>query len=109
MAGPSKTMRVSDEVVLYEYVVYSPTSESGYGSDSEIKEKMSSCGEQSVSSDEEESVSDSSVQHGVWAKSGAERPHFPLTGKPGINVYLEDPSNPLEYFGLFRTPEGSTR
>jgi hypothetical protein len=25
-------------------------------------------------------------------------------GKPGINVDLEDSSNPLEYFGLFCTP-----
>jgi hypothetical protein len=44
-------------------------------------------------SDEEENVSDySSMQHGIWAKSDAERPRFPLTGKPGINADLEDPS-----------------
>jgi hypothetical protein len=45
------------------------------------------------------------MQHGIWAKSGAERPHFPYTGKPGINVDLEDFSNALEYFEWFCTPE----
>jgi hypothetical protein len=39
----------------------------------------------------------------TWAKPGAERPRFPFTGKPGINVDLEDPSNPLEYLELFHT------
>jgi hypothetical protein len=68
--------------------------------------KISSCGEQSVSSDEEENVSDSSsMQHDVWARSGAERQCFPFTGKPGINTELEDASNPLKYFQLFCTPE----
>jgi hypothetical protein len=43
--------------------------------------------------------------HGMWAKSGAEWPHFPFTGNPGINVDLEDSSNPLEYLDLFCTPE----
>jgi hypothetical protein len=44
-----------------------------------------------VSSDEEENVNDnSSMQHGIWAKSGAGWPHFPFIGKPGINVDLED-------------------
>jgi hypothetical protein len=47
----------------------------------------------------------SSVQHGIWAKSGGEWPCFPYTGKPGINVDLEDLSNPLEYFKMFCTPE----
>jgi hypothetical protein len=68
--------------------------------------KISSCGEQSVSSDEEADVYDnSSMQHGIWAKSGAERPRFPFSGKPGINVDLEDRVNPLEYFELFCIPE----
>jgi hypothetical protein len=54
---------------------------------------------QSVGSDEEENVSDnSSMHHDIWAKSGAEWPHFLFTGKPGINVDLEDPLNPLDYF-----------
>jgi hypothetical protein len=30
------------------------------------------------------------MQHGIWAKTGAKY-NFPLTGKPGINVDLEDP------------------
>jgi hypothetical protein len=75
-------------------------------SDSEINVKMSSCVEQSGSSNEEGNVSDStSMQHGVWAKSGADWPHFPFTGKHGINFDLVDPSNPLEYFELFCAPE----
>jgi hypothetical protein len=56
-------------------------------------------GEQSVSSDEAQNVSDdSSMQPDVWANSGAERPHFPFTGKPGIDIDLEDPSNPPGIF-----------
>jgi hypothetical protein len=94
MAGPSKKMHVSDEEVLHEML-----QESEYSSDSEINVKISSWGEQSVSSDE------CSVQHGIWVKSGAKRPCFPFTGKPGIDVDLEDPSNPLEYSDLFCTPE----
>jgi hypothetical protein len=91
---------------LLQGIEYCDISESEYGSDSKISVKISSCGEQSVSSDEEENVSDkSSMQHGIWAKSSAERPHFPFTGKPGINVDLEDPSNPPAYFELFCTPE----
>jgi hypothetical protein len=59
-------------------------------------------GEQSVSSDEAGNVSDnSSMQPDVWANLGAERSHFLLTGKPGINVDLEDPSNLLEYLSSF--------
>jgi hypothetical protein len=102
-------MRVSDEEVLYELLQeneYSDIAESKYSSDSEINVKISSCSEQSVSSNEEENVGDnSSMQHGIWAKSGAEQPHFPFTGKPGINVDLEDPSNTLKYFELFCAPE----
>jgi hypothetical protein len=61
--------------------------------------KISSGGEQS---NEAENVSDnSSMQPDVWAISDAELPRFPFIGKPGINVDLEDPSNPLEYFELF--------
>jgi hypothetical protein len=67
---------------------------------------MLSGGEQSVSFYEEENVSDnSSMQPDIWENSGAERPRFPFTGKPGINVDLEDPNNPLEYFELFCTPD----
>jgi hypothetical protein len=63
-------------------------------------------GEQSVSSDKVENVSNNSgMQSDVWANSGAERPRFPFTGKPGINVDLEDPNNPLEYSELYCTPD----
>jgi hypothetical protein len=59
----------------------------------------------SVSSDEEENVNDNNgMQHGILAKSDDEWPHFPFIGKPGINVALEKPSNPLEYFELFYIP-----
>jgi hypothetical protein len=60
----------------------------------------------SVSCDEEKYVVTTVVlQHGIRGKSGAEQPRYPLTRKPGINVDLEDPSNPLEYYELFCTPE----
>jgi hypothetical protein len=45
------------------------------------------------------------MQHDIQAKSGAERPCFPFTGKSGLNIDLEDPSNPPDYFKLFYTPE----
>jgi hypothetical protein len=44
------------------------------------------------------------MQHCIWAKSGAEQPCLPFSGKPGKNVNLEDPINPLECF-KFCTPE----
>jgi hypothetical protein len=103
MAGPSKKMRGSDKV-LYELLQEdecSNVSESEYSRGSEINVKILSCGERSVSSDEEENVSDSSMQHDIWAKSVAEVPHFPFTGKPSINVDLEYPSNALEYLACF--------
>jgi hypothetical protein len=101
-------MHVSDEVSyeLLQENEYRDISESEYSCDSEINVKILSCSEQSISSDEEENVSDNSnMQHGIWAELGAEQPHFPFTGKPGINVDLEDPSNPLVYFELCCTPE----
>jgi hypothetical protein len=67
---------VCEEQVLYEPLQendHSYISETVYSSESEINMKISSWGEQSVSSDEEENVSDnSSMQHDMWAKSGAE-------------------------------------
>jgi hypothetical protein len=51
--------------------------------------------EQNFSSDEKENVGDNrSMQHGIRAKSGVEWPCLPFTGKPGINVDLEDPVTP---------------
>jgi hypothetical protein len=64
--------------------------------------KILSGGEQSVSSDQTENISNNnSLQPDVWANSGADRPRFSFTGKPGINVDLEDPSKPPEYFSRF--------
>jgi hypothetical protein len=100
MVGPSKMMHVSDDVVyeLLQENGYSGISKSEYSSDSEINVEISLGGGQSVSSDETENVSDnSSMQLDVGEISGTEQPHFPFTGKPGINVDLEDHSNPLEY------------
>jgi hypothetical protein len=45
------------------------------------------------------------MQHGIGVKAGAERPHYPLIGKPGMNVDLKDPRNPLKCFELFCIPE----
>jgi hypothetical protein len=62
--------------------------------------KILSCGEQDVSFDEEEKVSDNSrMQHGIWATT------FLFTSKTGINVDSESPRNTLEYFELFCIPE----
>jgi hypothetical protein len=36
--------------------------------------------------------------HEVWIKSDTEQSRFPFTGKPGINVDFDDPSNPLGIF-----------
>jgi hypothetical protein len=101
MAGPSKKMRVSDEV-LYELLQekeYSVIYENEYNSDSEINVKITSCVEQSVSSDEDENVSDNSnMQHSIWTMLGAEQPCLPFAGKPGINVDFEDPHEPPRIF-----------
>jgi hypothetical protein len=104
MAGPSKKVLVSDEVLykLFQENEYSVISETKYSNDSEINMNILSCGEQSVGYDKEDSASDSSsMQHGIWAKSGAEQPRLPFTGKPDINIDFEDLSNPLKYFELF--------
>jgi hypothetical protein len=45
------------------------------------------------------------MQPDVQANSEAKWPYFPFTGKPGINVDLKDPSNPLEYIESFCTPD----
>jgi hypothetical protein len=73
---------------------YNDISQSEYSNDSDINVKISSCGEQSENSEEENISDNSSMQHGIWAKSGAERLRFPFTGKHGRNFYLEVPSNP---------------
>jgi hypothetical protein len=108
MAGSSNKMHAGDEEVLYELLQEdecSDISESEYSCDNEINMNISSGGEQSVSSDEAENVSDNnSMQLDEWANSDAERPRFPFIGKPGINFDLEDPSNPLGYFELFFMP-----
>jgi hypothetical protein len=90
MGGPSEKMRVSDEVFVNCYKrMNTMIFQSEYSSGSEISMKISSRAEQSVGSDEAKNVSDnSSMQPDVWANLGAERPHFPFTGKPGINIDL---------------------
>jgi hypothetical protein len=74
------------------------------GSDTNVD--ISSGSEQRENSDDEGNANDiSDMQHDTWTSVGAERQHFPFSGKPGINVDLEDRNNPLEYFGLFITSE----
>jgi hypothetical protein len=41
----------------------------------------------------------------MLSRVGIERPLFTFSGKPSINVELEDQNNLLEYFKLFITPE----
>jgi hypothetical protein len=67
--------------------------------------KVLSGSERSDSSNDEAVNDDSGMQLGTWTKVGAERPRFPFSGKPGLNVDLEDQNSPLEYFELFITPE----
>jgi hypothetical protein len=45
------------------------------------------------------------MQHETWTKVGADLPHFPFSGKPGLNVYLDGPNNLLDYFELLIAPE----
>jgi hypothetical protein len=60
---------------------------------------LSDC-EQSDSSDGEDNVNDdSNMQH----EAGAELPRF--SGKPGLNVHLEDPNSLLDCSELLITPE----
>jgi hypothetical protein len=45
------------------------------------------------------------MKHGICSRSGAERPRVSFTGRTGLNVDLEDTSNPMEHFKLFYTPD----
>jgi hypothetical protein len=96
---------VSDEKLLYELLQENGCSDmsvSECSSDSEINVKISSCCEQSVSSDEEENVSDnSSIQHGIWTKSGSGRRCFPFTAKPGLMLIYETPVTPCFTLSCF--------
>jgi hypothetical protein len=70
MAGPSKKMCVSDEVLygLLQENEYSDISRREYRCDREINVKISSRGEQTVSSDEEEksvTTAACSMAHGL--------------------------------------------
>jgi hypothetical protein len=48
--------------------------------------------EQNDSSDDKDNVNDDSdMQHETWTKVGAERPCFPFSDKPGINVPFSRP------------------
>jgi hypothetical protein len=95
MAGPSKKMRVNDEVfyellkgmntVIFQRVNIVVT----------VNVKLSLGGEQGVSSDEAENVSDnSSMQSDVWANLGAECPHFSFTS-------IEDQKTPVTTWNIF--------
>jgi hypothetical protein len=59
--------------------------------------KISAYDEQNVSSDKDSS----SMQHEIWAKSGAELPSFLIISKFGINVYLEYPQTPWNIWSWF--------
>jgi hypothetical protein len=60
---------------------------------------ISSGSKQRANSDDEDNENDNSdMQHNTWSRVSTERPHFPFSGNPGINVDLEDQNSPLEYF-----------
>jgi hypothetical protein len=68
--------------------------------------KMNLVSEFSDGSDEEDNVNEGSgMQHKTWTKVGAEQPHFPFSGKPELNVHLEDPNNLLDNFEILITLE----
>jgi hypothetical protein len=69
-----------------------------YNSNSDMNVKMPSYGKQCVIFDEDNANDGSSMHHGIWTKSGAKQPHFPFTGRPGMNIVLEHLINSLEYF-----------
>jgi hypothetical protein len=79
--------------------INSDISESECNGNGEINVKILSCDDESVSSDEIENVSDNTACSMTYKqKSGDEQRHSPSTGKPDINVDLEEPTNSLEYF-----------
>jgi hypothetical protein len=57
------------------------------------------------SNDEDHAYDYSDMQQRTWAKLGVERPRFPFSVKPGLNVHLEDPNNPVVCFEFLITPE----
>jgi hypothetical protein len=103
MAGPSKTQKhMSEELSEFLYC-HEPNDilESEFSDDSDTNVDMSSGNEQRANSDDEDNANDNSdMQHDTWTRIGIEGPCFPCSGKPGINVDLEDQNNPLEYFKL---------
>jgi hypothetical protein len=112
MVGPGKSMWLDDEIYdeLWKEDEFSVNSESEFsdGSDcvSDMVVKFLSGSKQSDSSDDKDNVNyDSDIQHGTWTKVGTEWPHFPFSGKPGLNIDIEDPNNLLDYFEFLITPE----
>jgi hypothetical protein len=74
--------------------------------DGDMVVKFLSDSEQSDSCDDEDNANDDSdMQHETWTKVGAEQPRFPFSGKPGLNVHLEDPNKLLDYSELLIAPE----
>jgi hypothetical protein len=98
MAGHNRKQKhLGDELseLLYNlepsYILRSEFSD---GSDMDVD--VSSNGEQRANSDVEDNAYDSSdMQLNTWTRVGIERLHFHFSGKPGINVDLEDQNNPL--------------
>jgi hypothetical protein len=59
----------------------------------------------SDSCDDEDNINDGSdMQHGTWAKVGAQWTCFPFNSKPGLIVDIEDHNNSLDHFELLVTP-----
>jgi hypothetical protein len=74
MADQGKEICMSGDVLyeLWQENKNSNISESKYSTDSETNVTVLSCGEQSVSTDEKENVSDNStMRQSIWEKSGA--------------------------------------
>jgi hypothetical protein len=102
MAGPSNSMQLDDEICdeLWNEDKFIDDSDC----DGDMVVKFLSHSKQSDSSDDEDNVNDDSdVQHETWTKVGADQPHFPFSGNPGVNVHFKDPNNLLDYSELLIT------
>lgn len=104
MAGRNKRKRFLNDDDLSELMNKTDGSESEYSDDSEMDFSSESEDEDDRPMEEvNEVVCD--MQPGTWSSVGKERPPFLFSGQPGLNVQIDDPANPLEFFELFITRE----
>jgi hypothetical protein len=92
-AGPSKKQKhLSDDELSKLLYNHEPSdiSESEFSDDSDMNVNMLSHSEQQATSDGDSANDNRDMQHDTWTRIDIERPCFPFSGKPGINVDLQD-------------------